>query len=151
MKNCCLKNTGRFTAHFRSVLLTVPFMRQFGGIITSNISEMCIGVWFQLVEKKFKTTSIFWQTKACNTWWSCHERATNYGKHCDHNMILAWIIEDLAVITWSCHESWYQCQNSWHGCHTFWTRGTLATSWKSFLLDFKTFITLGALNRKKQR
>ena len=39
-----------------------------------------------------------------------------HGKHDDHTMTMVWIMENMVIIPWSCHESWRPWQETWPTC-----------------------------------
>ena len=86
-----------FLSNLRSVLPT----RQFGGVISTETSQVCnIMVYQSNWLRKHWQTIIFLE---------------KYWKH-DHTMILIRIMKNMVITLWSWYASWPSCQETWPSC-----------------------------------
>ena len=107
--NCCLitgclviteANSKSLWSNLRLLLLT----RQFGGVNSSKGSQVCHIIVYDTnySRKNWQNILFFFQKK--------------HGKHDDHTIIMRWIMENMVIIPWSCHESWRPCWETWPPC-----------------------------------
>ena len=87
---------------FFSILGLILLNRRFAGVNSSKASQGChIMVYDSHYSKKNDKKFIFKKI---------------YAKNDDHTMILVWIMENMVIIAWSCHESWRSCQETCPAC-----------------------------------
>ena len=100
---CCLVITEKKSNSLWSKLCLILLTRQFWGANCSIASEVC----------QIKVYGIHYLRKH---WQTNHFQKKKHGKHDDHTMIMVWIMENMVIIPWSCHESWRPCQETWPPC-----------------------------------
>ena len=101
IRACCLDFTEGNSKSFCSNLPLILLTRQFGGVNSTEASQVChIMVYCSNYLRKYWQTIHFLSEK----------------KHDEHTMIMVWIMENMVVTPWSCHESWLPCQETSPPC-----------------------------------
>ena len=104
IRTCCLVITQENFKSFwinLSVIFADPIWRR--KFLYSQSSVPYNGIWRRIFEKKLTNNSfLFWKKK--------------HGKNDDRTMTMVWIMENMVITPWSCHESWRLCQEIWLPC-----------------------------------
>ena len=109
IRACCLSITEENLPPFKSYRRSDLLSPQFVGVISSNSSVLSLIIVYGTGNLGKDWQSIFVREKAWKTCWSYHD-------HGNHTMTMVQIMENMVIIPWLCHESWWHAKKTWPPC-----------------------------------